>query len=194
LLHPSLRIASVEARRDPGYPHSMRTYLRDRTPGGCYFFTVNLADRKRSTLIEHIDALRDAFRRTLADHPVQVDAIVVLPDHLHCLWKLPPGDTDFPRRWRLIKARFAAQVADDVLPNASRRRRGERGVWQRRYWEHLIRDDADHARHLDYIHFNPVKHGHAASARDWPYSSFHRWVARGVYTEDWGSASYPPPP
>ena len=184
----------MEARRDPRYSRGMRTYLRDRTPGGCYFFTVNLADRKRSTLTEHIDALRDAFRRTLADHPVQVDAIVVLPDHLHCLWQLPAGDTDYPKRWRLIKARFAEQVADDVLPNASRRRRGERGVWQRRYWEHLIRDDADHARHLDYIHFNPVKHGHAASARDWPYSSFHQWVARGVYTEDWGSASRPPPP
>ena len=184
----------MEARRDPRYPRAMRTYLRDRTPGGCYFFTVNLADRKCSTLIEHIDALRDAFRSTLADHPVQVDAIVVLPDHLHCMWKLPPGDADYPTRWRLIKARFAAQVADDVLPNASRQRRGERGVWQRRYWEHLIRDDADHARHLDYIHFNPVKHGHAASARDWPYSSLHRWVARGMYTEDWGCAPTPPSP
>ena len=172
----------------------MRTYLRDRTPGGCYFFTVNLADRQRHTLVEHVDALRDAFRRTLADHPVRVDAIVVLPDHLHCLWQLPPGDAAYPSRWRSIKARFAEQVANDVSPSASRLRKGERGVWQRRYWEHRIRDDADYARHLDYIHYNPVKHGHVAMARDWPYSSFRRWVARGMYAEDWGAAPVPPPP
>jgi putative transposase len=172
----------------------MRTYLRDRTPGGCYFFTVNLADRQRHTLVEHIDALRDAFRRTLAQHPVRVDAIVVLPDHLHCLWQLPPGDAAYPLRWRSIKARFAEQVTDDVSPNASRLRKGERGVWQRRYWEHRIRDDADYARHLNYIHYNPVKHGHVAMARDWPYSSFRRWVARGMYAEDWGAAPTHPPP
>ena len=151
-----------EAKRNPSYPHAMRTYLRDRTPGGCYFFTVNLADRKRHTLIEHVGALREAFRTTLADHPVRVDAIVVLPDHLHCLWQLPPDDADYPLRWRLIKARFAAQVADDVAPSESRRRRGERGVWQRRYWEHRIRDDADYARHLDYI---PLQPGQARPCR-----------------------------
>ena len=172
----------------------MRTYLRDRTPGGCYFFTVNLADRQRHTLVEHIDALRDAFRRTLAEHPVRVEAIVVLPDHLHCLWQLPTGDAAYPSRWRSIKARFAEQVEDDVPPTASRQRKGERGVWQRRYWEHRIRDDADYARHVDYIHYNPVKHGHVAMARDWPYSSFRRWVVRGVYSEDWGGAPTRPSP
>lgn len=164
----------------------MRTYRRDRMPGGCYFFTVTLADRQRRTLIDHIDTLRRAFRLTLAAHPVSIDAIVVLPDHLHCLWQLPPDDDDYPLRWRLIKARFAMGVADDISPTASRRRRGERGVWQRRYWEHRIRDEADHARHMDYIHYNPVKHGHAAKARDWPYSSFRRWAARGMYADDWG--------
>jgi len=164
----------------------MRTYLRDRTPGGCYFFTVVLADRQRRTLVEHIDVLRYAIRHTLAEHSAHIDAIVVLPDHLHCLWQLPPGDDDYPLRWRLIKARFSQGVPDDVTPTASRVRRGERGVWQRRYWEHRIRDGADHARHLDYIHYNPVKHGHAAMAKDWPYSSFRRWVARGVYPEEWG--------
>ncbi len=184
-----------EAKRNPGYPHAMRTYLRDRTPGGCYFFTVNLADRKRHTLIQHIDALRDAFRTTLANHPARVDAIVVLPDHLHCLWQLPSDDADYPLRWRLIKARFAVRVTDDMAPSASRRRRGERAVWQRRYWEHRIRDDDDYAKHLDYIHYNPVKHGHVGAARDWPYSSFRRWVTRGIYTEDWGSApAHRPPP
>ena len=173
------------AQRNPGYRPSMRTYRRDRTPGACYFFTVVLADRRRRTLIDHIDALRDAFRRTLIAHPLHMDAIVVLPDHLHCLWQLPPGDDAYPHRWRSIKARFSEGVADDISPTASRLRRGERGVWQRRYWEHRIRDDDDYLRHLDYIHHNPVKHGHVSMAKDWPYSSFRRWVARGVYPDDW---------
>ena len=168
----------------------MRTYLRNRTPGGLYFFTVNLAERRGNTLLtDQIAHLREAFRTTLAVHPVSVEAIVVLPDHLHCLWRMPEGDDDYATRWRLIKARFSASLPAGEQVSRSRLRKGERGIWQRRYWEHLVRDEMDRARHLDYIHYNPVKHGHAAHARDWPHSSFARWVKRGAYAEDWGAAN-----
>ncbi|GAB2505512.1 transposase [Pseudoxanthomonas sangjuensis] len=165
----------------------VRTYLRNRTLGGTYFFTVNLAERQGNTLLtDNIDLLREAFRRTLAEYPVAMDAIVVLPDHLHCLWRMPEGDDNYASRWRLIKAGFSRAMAKGERQSASRLRKGERGIWQRRYWEHLIRDETDYARHVDYIHYNPVKHGYVAQARDWPYSTFPRWVERGVYTEGWG--------
>ena len=164
----------------------MRTYLRNRTAGGLYFFTVNLAERNGSALLtENIGSLRDAFRETLADPPVETEAMVVLPDHLHCLWRMPDGDHAYGTRWRLIKARFSMALAEGERRSASRLRRGERGIWQRRYWEHLIRDEDDYARHVDYIHRNPVKHGHAARPADWPYSTFARWLKRGVYTDGW---------
>jgi len=166
----------------------MRTYLRTRVAGGSYFFTVNLAVRGGNTLlVDSIDALRDAFRQTRAERPFAVEAIVVLPDHLHCLWRLSAGDDDFPTRWRLIKSRFSHRVPRDERRSASRVAKGERGVWQRRYWEHLIRDEDDHRRHLDYIHFNPVKHGHVMRARDWPHSSFRHWVGRGMYPPNWAA-------
>jgi putative transposase len=164
----------------------MRTYRRLRLPGGTYFFTLTLAERRgNDLLVRHVDALRAAFRATLADHPAKVEAIVILPEHLHCLWRLPPGDDDFPTRWRLIKAHFARAVPAGEPISASRARRGERGVWQRRYWEHAIRDERDFERHMDYIHFNPVKHGQVADPREWPYSSLHRLTAQGVYPPDW---------
>jgi putative transposase len=166
----------------------MRTYLRNRTPGALYFFTVNLAERRGNTLLtDRIDHLREAFRRTFATHLAVMDAAVVLPDHLHCIWQLPPGDDDYPARWRLIKSHFSRSLEPGERRSESRLRKGERGIWQRRYWEHLIRDEQDYARHVDYIHYNPVKHGLVASAKDWPYSTFFRWVSRGVYTEDWAS-------
>jgi len=167
----------------------MRTYLRNRTPGGVYFFTVNLAQRNGNTLLtENIGALHEAFRCVLKDHPVAVEAMVVLPDHLHCLWRMPEGDHAHGMRWPMIKARFSMTVAGGEQRSASRLRKGERGIWQRRYWEHLTRDDGDFARHVDYIHYNPVKHGHAARAADWPYSTFMRWVKRGAYAEDWAGS------
>ncbi|MFT3756824.1 MAG: transposase [Pseudoxanthomonas sp.] len=166
----------------------MRTYLRNRTLGGLYFFPVNLAERGGNTLLtDNIDFLRESFRKTLVDHPVVMDAIVVLPDHLHCLWHLPEGDDNYASRWRLIKARFSQSLAKGERRSASRLRKGERGIWQRRYWEHLIRDEEDYARHVDYIHYNPVKHGHVTRVVDWPYSTFSRWVERGVYSRDWGT-------
>ena len=114
--------------------------------------------------------------------------MVVLPDHLHAIWTLPWDDADFPLRWRLIKTWFSRNLPLGEHRRASRVDKGERGIWQRRYWEHLIRDEIDFARHVDYIHWNPVKHGFVARAKDWPYSTFHRFVRDGVLTEDWGCA------
>jgi len=114
--------------------------------------------------------------------------MVVLPDHLHCIWTLPPGDADFATRWRLIKTWFTKHC-DPVLrtrPNHARIAKQEQAVWQHRYWEHMLRDEADFARHVEYIHYNPVKHGYASSAMEWPYSSFRRYVEEGVYPADWG--------
>ncbi|MEO8171406.1 MAG: transposase [Oxalobacteraceae bacterium] len=153
-----------------------------------YFFTVNLAERRgNGLLIRHIDALRAAFRVTMQAHPFVIEAAVVLPDHLHCLWRLPLGDDDFPLRWRLIKATFSRALPHGECVSASRMRKGERGIWQRRYWEHVIRDERDLHQHLDYIHFNPVKHGYVQRASDWPHSSFHRYVARGLYPANWAA-------
>jgi putative transposase len=156
--------------------------------GGSYFFTVNLLDRRRSLLVEHIELLRAAFRTVRNDHPFHIDAIVVLPDHLHCIWTLPQGDIDFSMRWRLIKGEFTRGLPRRDEPrSASRTQRRERGIWQRRFWEHVIRNDRDYARHVDYIHFNPVKHGLAARPIDWPHSSIHDFVLRGILTADWGT-------
>jgi putative transposase len=115
-----------------------------------------------------------------------MDAVVVLPDHLHCIWSLPDGDADYSTRWGLIKAHFSRGVEHGERRSASRIKRGERGIWQRRFWEHCLRDDGDYARHVDYIHWNPVKHGYVQRVADWPHSSLHRHVARGVYAADWG--------
>ena len=164
----------------------MPDYLRNRVPGGTYFFTVNLLDRKLSLLTDHIEALRAAVRRTRARRPFHIDAWVVLPDHLHCVWTLPPGDADYPARWKAIKIAFAKSLPATEHLTPLRRARGERGIWQRRYWEHTLRDDRDYSAHLDYVHYNPVKHGLVARAGAWPHSSFHRCVEAGIYPADWG--------
>src|SRR5262249_2778542 len=142
--------------------------------------------RRSRLLTEHIDQLRFAFRSTQTSHAFKVDATVVLPDHLHCIWTLPPGDSDFSTRWRLIKATFSRAIPKGEPLSKSRAGRAERGIWQRRYWEHTLRNEDDFARHVDYIHFNPVKHGHVTRVRDWPHSSFHRMVRLGAYPMDWG--------
>ncbi len=168
----------------------MRTYKRLRIQGGTYFFTLTLAERRgNDLLVRHISALRTAFRRTLVDHPAAVEAIVVLPDHLHCIWRLPAGDDDFPTRWRLIKSRFSRAIPPGEPICASRARRSERGLWQRRYWEHVIRDERDFRQHMNYIHYNPVKHGYVDNPKDWPFSSLHRLVANGLYEEGWAAAA-----
>lgn len=163
----------------------MTSYRRNFIPGGSYFFTVALADRSQHLLVEHVDQLRNAFREVKHAMPFDLVAIVALPEHLHCIWTLPPGDTDYPTRWRRLKAAFAHDLPKGEQRSASRIAKGERGIWQRRYWEHTLRDEHDFIRHVDYIHYNPVKHGHAKRVAEWPFSSFHQFVARGVYASDW---------
>jgi putative transposase len=163
----------------------MTSYRRNFIPGGSYFFTVNLADRRLRLLTEHIELLRTAFRYVQARHPFTVEAAVVLPDHLHAIWALREGDADFAMRWRLAKAAFSRALPPSERISNSRAGKGERGIWQRRYWEHTLRDERDFEHHVDYIHFNPVKHGHVSRVRDWPYWSFHRMVRQAVYPEDW---------
>ena len=163
----------------------MTRYRRDQTRGATWFFTVNLADRRKRLLVQRIELLRTAFSTVREDHPFEIDAIVVLPEHLHAIWTLPEGDGDFPLRWRQIKAAFSRGIDSCEPRSRSRHIRAERGIWQRRYWEHRVRDEADLERHVDYIHFNPVKHGHVARVADWQWSSFHRDVRRGVLPIDW---------
>jgi len=163
----------------------MTSYRRNFVAGGTFFFTVNLADRRLRLLTKHVDMLRAAFRTTRARHPFTVEAIVILPDHLHAIWTLPDRDTDSSLRWRLIKSTFSRALPGGERVSPSRASKGERGIWQRRYWEHTLRDEEDYARHVDYIYFNPVKHGHANRVGDWPYSSFHRMVRLGIYPADW---------
>jgi len=165
----------------------MVRYRRNYVPGGTYFFTVTLADRRSTMLVDRVDALRGAFRAAKAAAPFGIDAIVVLPDHLHAVLCLPEGDADYPNRWRRIKGYFTSAVIAGGLahvPDA----KGEYRIWQRRYWEHTIRDEDDLARHVDYIHINPVKHGLVACVADWPYSSFHRYVRDGHLSKDWGGS------
>ena len=165
----------------------MTEYRRPHIPGATWFFTVNLAERRGNRLlVEHIESLRMAFVSVRQRHPFQVEAVVVLPDHLHCVWTLPPDDTDFSTRWNLLKGHFSRSIERNERISRSREKRRERGVWQRRFWEHCMCDQADLNRHIDYIHWNPVKHGWVDRARDWPYSSFHRFLSQGMYSEDWG--------
>lgn len=161
-------------------------YRRADVAGGTYFFTVNLTERERTLLLEHVDTLRTVIGKVKARHPFHIDAMVVLPDHLHALWTMPEGDANYPTRWALIKAGFSRRLPKDERRSVSRQAKGEHGIWQRRYWEHLIRDEDDFARHVDYIHYNPVKHGHVKRASDWPHSSIHRYIASDAKESNWG--------
>jgi len=165
-------------------------YRRNFLPGGTFFFTVTLADRRSSVLVEHIDLLRRAFRKTRRERPFSVDAVAVLPDHLHIVMTLPLDDADFPGRWKRIKSLFTHHLVATGF-DCKRNRRGEYALWQRRYWEHTIRNEPDFTRHIDYIHYNPVKHGLVPRVRDWRHSSFHRYVKLGVLTKDWGGFGAP---
>ena len=164
----------------------MPDYRRSRVAGGTYFFTVNLRDRRSGLLVARIDLLRAVVSRVRRLMPFHIDAWVVLPEHMHAVWTLPEGDADFSRRWQAIKMGFSKGIDPGEALSVSRRVRGERGVWQRRFWEHRIADERDYAAHVDYVHFNPVKHGLVASADAWPYSTFHRAVARGRHPRSWG--------
>ncbi|UEM22010.1 transposase [Skermanella mucosa] len=147
-------------------------YRRDQTPGASYFFTVVTRGRHPVFCADpQVNILREVFREVRSERPFSIDAIVVLPEHIHALWKLPEGDTDYSTRWQMIKARFS--------------RRDGGTAWQKRFWEHRIRDDEDHARHIDYIHWNPVRHGLVTAPGEWPWSSFRKYQQRGYYGHDW---------
>ena len=170
----------------------MSRYRRVRLDGGVFFFTVVTYQRQPILNTElGVHCLRNAWRQTNATMPFEVEAVCVLPDHLHTIWALPEGDRDYPARWRKLKGIFSREYragggsCGEV--NLSRRRNREVGLWQRRYWEHRIRDADDFRRHVEYTHFNPVKHGHVKRVPDWPYSSFHNLVKRGWIEVDWGT-------
>ncbi len=165
----------------------MVAYRRNYVPGGTYFFTVTLRDRRSRILIEQIDLLRTAFKDVVRKRPFTIDAIVVLPEHLHAVMTLPAGDADYSGRWRAIKSAFSRSLVKSgyAIPKD---RRGEYRLWQRRFWEHTIWDEEDLQAHVDYTHYNPVKHGLSGRAADWPYSSIHRFIRRGWVAADWGTA------
>lgn len=160
--------------------------------GATYFFTV-VSYRRRAILCDESvrTVLRDAINHVRTLRPFTIDAWVLLPDHLHCIWTLPEGDSDFSTRWGMIKRKVSLacgnQYKREDWITSSKRKHRESTIWQRRYWEHQIRDDGDFMRHVDYIHYNPVKHGRCKSAALWPYSTFSRYVKQGVYMMDWGA-------
>jgi putative transposase len=170
-------------------------YRRASLGGGTYFFTL-VTERRRPLFREKaaVELFLDAVESIRLRHPFEVDAFVVLPDHLHALWTLPEADARFSMRWRLIKEAFTrSYLKTHAAPDRSesRRSKGEQGIWQRRFWEHIIRDEADFIAHLNYIHLNPVHHGLVAAPRDWPHSSFREWVEREAYEITWGSDALP---
>jgi putative transposase len=168
----------------------MVRYRRNFVPGGTFFFTLTLADRRSSVLVDHVRLLRTAFRNAREHRPFAVDAIVILPDHLHAILTLPSGDSDFSGRWKAIKAKFTRSIiatGADIV----RDYRGEYLLWQRRFWEHTIRDDDDFERCANYVHFNPVKHRLVSAPSEWPFSSLHRYVRAGILPRNWGGGDYP---
>ncbi len=164
----------------------MSRYRRAKIEGGAFFFTLTIANRSDDLLVRQIERLRRAYKVVQERLPFETIAICILPDHLHALWLLPDGDTDFSSRWSLFKSDFSRGLPPAESRSASKVAKREKGIWQRRYWEHAIRDDADLERYVDYIHYNPVKHGVVSRVVDWPHSSFHRYVERGLLPADWG--------
>ncbi|WP_089724712.1 REP-associated tyrosine transposase [Candidatus Thiosymbion oneisti] len=167
-------------------------YRRAFIPGGSFFFT--LVTEKRCPLFDNehnVDVPRQAFRNVKEKRPFDIEAIVIMPDHLHSIWTLPPENADFSTRWRLIKTWFGKHCSADlrVNPDQARQNKNQQAVWQHRFWEHALRDETDFTRHLEYIHYNPVKHGYVGAPKDWQYSSFHRYVRAGTYPAAWGTGT-----
>lgn len=168
----------------------MPNYKRVKLGGATYFFTVVTVDRN-PILIKPtvIDAMRNAILNVKNKYPFKIEAWVVMPDHMHCIWALPPGDCDYSKRWGLFKKEVSQKCHPELIdlkPSSSQTKRRELPFWQRRFWEHLIRDDKDYEKHMGYTHYNPVKHGVVKRVQDWPYSTFHKLVEQGVYPRDWG--------
>jgi putative transposase len=166
----------------------MATFRRSTVAGATYFFTVNAHQRQKVlTKPPFYQALKQSLEAVKKRYPFAIEAFVLLPNHLHCIWTLPESDADYSMRWNIIKRGVSQQVRDLIAApvSPSRRKRGELGLWQRRFWEHQIRNELDFEKHVEYIHWNPVKHGYVKRVRDWPYSSFHRFVERGIYPLDW---------
>jgi len=168
-------------------PHYHRNYVK----GGTYFFTVVTYMRRPILDKIAISLLEQELKACNSFKPFGVEAMVILPDHLHCIWTLPPMDYDYSSRWRIIKTSFTKEYISRVggalaQPTLSMQMKGERGIWQRRFWEHTIRDERGYQLHFDYIHYNPVKHGLVKAPQDWPHSSFHRCVQEGIYPKSWG--------
>ncbi len=168
----------------------MSQYRRMRTEGGSYFFTV--VTYRRQPLLIHPESrqiLRTAIQQVRQVYPFEIEAWVLLPEHTHCVWTLPAGDSDYSKRWGMIKAAFSKQTRHlfrrEEWMNKSKIKHRESTIWQRRFWEHQIRNQEDFNRHVDYIHWNPVKHGHVVRVVDWPFSTFHRYVRAGMYPESW---------
>ena len=163
----------------------MVNYRRAQTPGGTYFFTVTLQDRRANHLVTYITHLHNAIRQVQRQKPFDIIAAVFLPEHLHMIARLPENDSDYPGRWRAIKSLFTRALVKEGV-GITQNHRGEYNLWQRRYWEHQIRDENDLRRHVDYIHYNPVKHGYVKRVADWPHSTFHRFVRLSSLAPDWG--------
>ena len=169
----------------------MATFRRAIVPGATYFFTAN-TNRRRKVLtdVPFYLALKNAFTQVKAEHPFTIDAFILLPDHLHCTWTLPPGDANYALRWNILK-RLVSQATRHLIEQpttCSRQQCRELGLWQRRFWEHQIRDEQDFIKHGEYIHWNPVKHGYVSRVKDWPYSSFHRYVRQGLCPVEWAES------
>ncbi len=163
----------------------MPNFRRAYVAGGTWFFTVNLLQRKNnSLLIQEIELLRKVVKQVKQRYPFYINAWVVLPEHMHTIWTLPEGDSNFSLRWRLIKSGFSTGLLKTESLSQVREAAGERGIWQRNYWEHLIKNELDYQRHFDYVHVNPLKHGLVKRVIDWPYSTFHRCVKQGMYPND----------
>jgi putative transposase len=169
----------------------MPNYRRATVSGATYFFTVTTHHHQKFLLDSDVRAaLRAAIGRVREIMPFTIDAWVLLPDHMHCIWTLPVDDDDYSTRWRIIKTvvtqRCGERLTNDRFQTSRRKVKHQSTLWQHRFWEHMIRDERDFNNHVDYLHFNPVKHGYVQQTKEWPYSSFHRYVSTGMLTEDWG--------
>jgi len=171
----------------------MPNYRRSKIKGGTFFFTVVTYRRQKFLCNKNVrQALGIGIRKTKKIHPFVIESWVLLPDHLHCIWTLPKDDFNFGKRWGMIK-RFVTkqckpELYQEILMNKSKLHRNESTIWQRRFWEHTIRNEIDFEKHMDYIHYNPVKHGYVKTPIEWPYSTFHRYIKNKIYSKNWAGA------